>query len=110
VRIPACAGSRTTSSDSPSFAVIVPAPQDSAGGSGKSCVWLGEVFEHKAQNNMIEVPLGKGKFEQVCLLGLDIRCPRASTRRRACSNEAGETSTDTMCERSRGHRRLGIKV
>jgi len=47
------------------------APQDSVGGP-QSCGRLGEVFEHEAQKNMIEVPLGKGKLEQVCLLELDI--------------------------------------
>jgi hypothetical protein len=36
------------------------------------CGRLGEMFEHEAQEDRIEVPVGKGKLEQVCLVELDI--------------------------------------
>lgn len=94
MRITASAGSRTTSRGFTfSRRNRSRAPQDSVGGSGKSRVWLGEVFEHEAQKDMIEVPLGKGKLEQVGLLGLDTSLS-ASLNSETRLLERGRGSTD----------------
>ena len=47
------------------------APQDSLDGS-ESGDGLGKVLEQEAQENMVEVRIGKRELEQVCLVELDV--------------------------------------
>lgn len=75
------------------------APQDSVGGS-QSCGRPGEMFEHETQENMIEVPVGEGKLEQVCLVELDISLAGSrNSETRLFERGGGNVNGHNVCRR-----------